>query len=176
MDLLLSILILTLIIAMLRENDSLRLVVYFTGFSLLMSALYFLYHAYDVALAEIAIGSAILPLIFIIAIGKQKTFVVISRVKDDFMNEEENSPGQTLLRGFAHRYGLKTEIHFEGQTRLKGAFRRRNADLMVIKSRRDGKYIFLMKSSSVLHYKMQRIAEGHRNLRFEVVEEDQVYD
>lgn len=169
-------LIIFFIIIMLREKESLRLIIYFAVFSLLMSVLYFLYYAYDVALAEIAIGSALLPLFFIIALGKQKTFVVVSRVKDEFFSEKTDRPGYKILQRFTDSYNLGLEVFFEHPVKIKGAFRERNVDLIVLRSHRDGKYVFIMKKSSVLHYKLQRMLEDDPRIRFEIVEEDEIYD
>lgn len=164
------------IIIMLREKESLRLIIYFAVFSLLMSVLYFLYHAYDVALAEIAIGSALLPLFFIIALGKQKNFVVVSRVEDAFFSEKEDCPGFKLLKRFTDSFDLTLDVFFEHHVQIKGAFRERNVDLIIVKSHRDGKYVFVMKKSSVLHHKLQRMLQKDPRIRFEVVEEDEIYD
>ncbi len=164
------------IIIMLREKESLRLIIYFAVFSLLMSVLYFLYHAYDVALAEIAIGSALLPLFFIIALGKQKNFVVVSRVEDAFFSEKEGCPGFKLLERFTDSFDLTLDVFFEHHVQIKGAFRERNVDLIIVKSHRDGKYVFVMKKSSVLHHKLQRVLQEDPRIRFEVVEEDEIYD
>lgn len=176
MNIILLIIIILLVIVMLKENNYLKLVIYFTAFSLLMSLMYFIYNAYDVALAEIAIGSAILPLIFIISIEKQKQFVVISRVKDDYINEDLGSKGQLFLNTFSKRYGLKTKVYFEKRSSIKGAFRNKNADAMFLKSHKDDKYIILLKKTSIINSKMKRMTEENNDIRLELVEEDNIYD
>ncbi len=63
-------LLIIIIITIIKSTENLKIVIYSSIFSLMCAILYFLYNAPDVALAEAAIGSAIVPLIYIIAIAK----------------------------------------------------------------------------------------------------------
>lgn len=64
------------------DNSSIRLIVFFSAFSLVIAALYFFLFAPDVALAEIVVGSAFIPLIFIITTTRKLTYTVYI----DYMN------------------------------------------------------------------------------------------
>ena len=45
--------------------------------------MYALNQAPDVAIAEVAIGSAIIPLIYVISIARQREYIVLDRVDHD---------------------------------------------------------------------------------------------
>ncbi len=77
------ILLIIILVAIILSNENLKIIIYSSVFSLICAILYFLYSAPDVALAEAAIGSAIVPLIYIISISKH------SKV-DNSYNEIEN--------------------------------------------------------------------------------------
>ena len=73
---LLVILFLILSIIIVFEKNNLKVIIYFSLFSFVASSIYFVNMAFDIALAEIAIGCAFIPLIYIITISKQKLFTV----------------------------------------------------------------------------------------------------
>lgn len=64
------VLLIILLFIIISSEDNLRVVIYVSMFSVVCGILYYLYSAPDVALAEVAIGSAIVPLIYIISISK----------------------------------------------------------------------------------------------------------
>ncbi len=61
----------------LKEDHYLRMVIFYAAFSLISAVLYYFFNAPDVAMAELAIGCAFVPLMFIIAISKQREFIII---------------------------------------------------------------------------------------------------
>lgn len=63
-------LLIIILIVIIFSKENLKIVIYSSVFSLICAILYFLYNAPDVALAEAVIGSAIVPLIYIISISK----------------------------------------------------------------------------------------------------------
>ena len=63
-------LLIIILIVIIFSKENLKIVIYSSVFSLICAILYFLCNAPDVALAEAAIGSAIVPLIYIISISK----------------------------------------------------------------------------------------------------------
>ncbi len=73
----LFIFVLIMAIAVILTNNNLRLIMYFSVFSFGAAASYFVLKAPDIALAEVAIGCAFVPLIYLITIGKQKIFTVV---------------------------------------------------------------------------------------------------
>ncbi|MCG8482493.1 MAG: DUF4040 domain-containing protein [Clostridia bacterium] len=154
--------ILMIIIAfiIIKTKDNLRIIIFFAVFSLITASLYFFNYAPDVALAEIAIGSAIIPLIFIISISKQKDFIVINHTEDDLLNNGFAEAGKVyqLLNDFAKHYDLKLKIHNNKLGSIVGIFKSRNVDLIVEKSTDARKYILKGKESSILMHKLEQLA------------------
>lgn len=145
--LLLLLFIVTLLTVVEKNNQ--KLVVYFSVFSLLAASLYFYNHAPDVALAEIAVGSAFIPLIFLIAISKQRTFTVLLNNTDDFTY-------QYLVDEFLLEENLKLKLlntsnvdHEEAKS-VSGVFRRLDVDLIIDYSHKKKKYYLLCKSGNKL--------------------------
>lgn len=64
------VMLILILLFIISSKDNLKVVVYVSMFSVVCGILYYLYSAPDVALAEVAIGSAIVPLIYIISISK----------------------------------------------------------------------------------------------------------
>lgn len=154
--------ILMIIIAfiIILTKDNLRIIIFFAVFSLITASLYFFNHAPDVALAEVAIGSAIIPLIFIISISKQKDFVVINHTEDDFSDQSLSEAGKVyeFLDSFAKHYDLKLKIYNNKLGSIVGIFRSRNVDLIVDKSSKTNKYILTGKESSILMHRLEQLA------------------
>lgn len=99
---------------MIKVNNNLYLIMYSFVFSLITASLYFIYKAPDLALAEIAIGCGLTPLIYTIAISKQQTFVVVvfrGTGKSELKDENIEIQFEKLMGDFADHYGLKLEIH-----------------------------------------------------------------
>lgn len=172
-----SILIIVTII-ILRSKDKIKMVVLFSMFSLIIASLYYFNNAPDVALSEGAIGSAIIPLLFIISISKQDEFVVISKINDDFLNNNDVFKGQgyKILEQFTDHYGLTLKIYNNRFDNLKGIFRKSNVDLIVQSCPITNKYIFKGKESSILMNKLKQITEGYSNITVLTVKEGETDD
>ncbi|SKC64938.1 Na(+)/H(+) antiporter subunit B [Maledivibacter halophilus] len=171
----LQIILIIVTITIVKSKNNIRLVVLFSLFSLITAALYYLNKAPDVALAEVAIGCAIIPLIFIISISKQQEFVVINHTNDNFL-ESEIGLGYSLLQDFTNHYNLKLSIYNIGPDNLKGVFRSRNVDLIVEKSQSDDKYILKGKESTILINKLEQMTKDISNIEIIKVSEDETYD
>ncbi|BEP28118.1 Na(+)/H(+) antiporter subunit B [Helicovermis profundi] len=142
-------LLLFLSLIIILEKNNFKLIVFFSVFSLISASLYFYNFAPDVALAEVAVGSAFVPLIFLIAISKQRTFTVMSTLKKNF---EYNK----ILVEFCIRENLKLKIididsvtNDESRT-IHGVFRRKDIDLIVNYDEYNGKYEMIGKKTNIL--------------------------
>src|SRR6056297_3276285 len=94
-----QILLIIITVAMVANKNNTIVAILFSVSSLFLALLFFLNKAPDVALAEIAVGSAIMPLILIIAISKQREYVVITHVKDDLIIDRSENNETYYLRG-----------------------------------------------------------------------------
>lgn len=133
---LLLFMMLLILLGISRENDNYKLILYAAFFSFAGACLYFINGAPDLALAEIAIGCAFIPLIFTIAILRQNTFTVVF-----FSDEGEPAYCDPLVliefMGIAevfcgrHQLKLKIVTHPQSYTpSVKGIFRLGNTDLI----------------------------------------------
>ena len=98
---------------MLTVKKRFNLILGMSVFSLLVAALYAYYRALDVALAEVAVGSAIVPIIFVIATSHQRKFFVYLDQNVSLVNFDEKC--KPLLEDFCEKQGLKLVVCKEGQ-------------------------------------------------------------
>ena len=158
--------ILALIIAIyiINTKDYLNAVITYTAFSLFSAVIYFLNYAPDVAIAEIAISSAIVPLIFIIAISKQKEYVVVGDVFNGKFLEKEKYI-LSVLDEFTRINKLKLKIISNSEDLvMSGVFREINVDLSIETLGNDKGYYFIGKESSVLMHKMEKYIENESKI------------
>lgn len=172
---LIQLLVIIIAIVIIRSKNNIKLVVFFSLFSLFIAILYYLNKAPDVALAEVAIGSAIMPLIFIISISKQREFVVVNHTEDDFLDNPDG-PGYELLMDFTKHYNLNLKIHNIELDNLKGVFRSRNVDLIVEKSSSENKYYLKGKGITILMNKLEDMVKDHPDIDIVRVSEVETYD
>lgn len=172
---LMQLLLIIITIFIIRSKNNIKLVVFFLFFSLITAILYYLNKAPDVALAEIAIGSAIMPLIFIVSISRQREFVVINHTEDDFLDIEDG-PGYELLMDFTKHYNLNLKIYDIELDNLKGVFRSRNVDLIVEKSQSENKYFLKGKESTILMNRLEYLVKNRPDIDIVKVSEVETYD
>lgn len=170
-----QLLLIIIAIIIVKSKNNIKLVVFFSLFSLVATVLYYFNKAPDVALAEVAIGSAIMPLIFIVSISKQREFVVMNHTGDNFLDSKDGI-GYQLLIDFTKHYDLKLKVYNIELDNLKGTFRNRNADLIVEKSLSENKYFLKGKESTVLINKLEQMIENIPNIDIIKISEAETYD
>ncbi|WP_425446615.1 Na(+)/H(+) antiporter subunit B [Dethiothermospora halolimnae] len=177
---LLQILLIFLCIYMIKIKDNLRVVISFSVFSLITAGVYYFLKAPDLALAEAAIGSAIIPLVYIIAISKQREFLVVSHIseEDDFFLNNDNLKGEgyKLLEEFTKHYNLKLVISHQKYDQLQGIFRTRNIDLVIEKCKKSDKYMLKGKKTSILMNKLEKLAEDQKKIKVIKIGEGEMDD
>lgn len=173
---LLQILLIIIALAVTFIKDNLKMVIFFSVFSLISASLYYFYRAPDLALAEAAIGSAIIPLIFIISISKQREFIVITDLKnDDFLDVlPKEGKGYKLLSEFTDYYNLNLVITEDRENTIFGIFRLKNVDLFVRKN--DDKYILEGKRTSIIMNKLAQMIDGYPEIDIVFIEEGETFD
>lgn len=170
-----QLLLIIITVVIIKSKNNIKLVVFFSLFSLITAILYYFNKAPDVALAEIAIGSAIMPLIFIVSISKQSEFVVINHTEDDFLDSNIGT-GYELLMDFTKHYNLKLKIYDIELDSLKGIFRSKNVDLIVEKSESENKYVLKGKGSTVLMIKLEQMIKNMPDINIVKISEDETHD
>ena len=136
MILILTLMLLILSIYLLFAKDNFVLILISSLFSFISACLYFLYAAPDIALAEVAIGCAFIPLIFTITVMRQNTFTVVFFSQEGgqaYCSPEILIELMAILEVFCNQHQVKLKItsHPDAYTPdLKNIFRLGNTDLI----------------------------------------------
>ena len=170
-----QILLIIITLAMVVNKNNMVIAIMFSLSSLFIAILFFFNSAPDVALAEIAVGSAIMPLILIISISKQREYVVITHIEDDFFIDEKGE-GYQILDKFTDTYNLKLSIQNRDINNISGIFRERNVDLIIDRSKDGSTYYLKGKKSSLLMNRLEKMTKGHETIKVIKQEEDETYD
>ncbi len=138
-DTLIFIIIVIFAIVIIKTENNLLLIMYFSIFSFASAAAYFVMRAPDIALAEVAIGCAFVPLIYLITIGKQKVFTVV--FFDGDIGEHGSLDFETIRRFYIilDKFCLDYDLNLNlinrptrFSTTVHGVFRPGNIDLICI--------------------------------------------
>lgn len=178
-----GILIVLAIAIVLHKNNG-TIIILIASFSLVTASLYIVNRAPDVAIAEIAIGSAIIPLIYVISISRQREFIVLDKVMDDFIitDDKLSGIGYVLLHRLTDFYHLELNItNDSGLCQLdehmdKVVCEQTNVDLIITKDPDTGHYIFKGNKSSVLMRKLETIVSPFDNIKVELFEGSDLHD
>ena len=120
-----------LIVSIMYQKDLYFNVLYLTMASLIAAVLYTVFNAPDIALAEIAVGCALIPFVYIIAITKQKMFFILDEVAD-----ETSAKLVDDIRALCKDEKLKIKLISEKNIHdfeLKDVFRKLNVDMIIKK-------------------------------------------
>ncbi len=169
----LQVLLIILAIAIVTHKNNGTIIILIASFSLVTASLYVLNSAPDVAIAEVAINSAIIPLIYVISISRQREYIVLDRVNDNFIISDDafTGVGYILLNRFAEYYHLELNITndpgFEHYTQGEDQvlLEKTNIDLIIRKDAKTGQYLLEGKESSILIHKLEQMAANYRNIR-----------
>lgn len=177
---LLQLLLILISVLIVVSENNLKIVMFFSVFSLISASLYYFLKSPDLALAEAAIGSAIIPFIFIISISKQREFLVISHINKEknFLKDEtqESGRGFEILNEFTKHYNLKLVINHSEYDELHGIFRSRNVDLVIEECSDSNKYLFKGKKSSILMNKLEQMTKEDSEIVIVKIEEGEMDD
>jgi len=169
----LQILLIFIALAIVLHKKTGTIVILIASFSLVTASLYVLNNAPDVAIAEVAIGSAIIPLIYVISVSRQREFIVLDKAMDDFIitDEQFTGIGYILLKRFADFYHLELNITNDpmlgrqDEARDQRLIEDTNVDLIVTKDKETGDYILKGKASSLLMNKLEQMTKDYEHVR-----------
>lgn len=137
LEIILCILLFIIAINIVSTHNNLYLIVYFSAFSFITACIYFISKAPDLALAEIAVGCAFIPLIYTIAISKQKRFTVLfftGNMPENSNLSDVNTDLNLLLNRFANHYKIKIDRKDSNsifKSNIKSISKPGNADLII---------------------------------------------
>ena len=101
-------------------------------FSLVLSGVYLLSHAPDVAITEAAIGAALVTFVYVLAIRKTGRLVVVGDEVPGLLHRERDrlvGLEYEILEGFAHHLGLDLVVRFLPSQEVEEALLRGEGDI-----------------------------------------------
>ncbi len=170
----LQILLIMIAFAIVIHKNNGTIIILIASFSLVTASLYVINNAPDVAIAEVAIGSAIIPLIYVISISRQREFIVLDKAMDDFIIRDNalTGIGYVILKRFSDFYHLELNItndpmyYKEGASKDQVLTEQTNVDLIITKDpQNENGYVFKGKASNVLMNKLEELIKDYDNIR-----------
>lgn len=152
------------------EKQYFKMIILFSIFSLFAAALYFFNAAPDVAIAEIAVGSAIVPLILIISISKQQNFIIAGDIYKALSHKDFND----LLNDFCDQYDLKLKFLTQSNDQkllIRGVFRTVNVDLFINYNSEEECIELQGKEASLLMHHLKHRIDPLDNIKIELLHE-----
>jgi putative multicomponent Na+:H+ antiporter subunit B len=139
-----------------RHKENFTIIIYIATFGLVAATLYAMNQAPDVAIAEVAIGSAIIPLIYVISISRQREYIILDRVDHDrFQLDEENIKVYDILTSFVDKHELRMNVCAGIEGAEETLTDELNVDLIIVYNDDTGKFELKGKASSVLIDKLK---------------------
>ncbi len=179
-EIILVLILLVVSIIMVLEKNNLNLIIYYFVFSFLAASLYFLSKAPDIALAEIAVGCAFVPIIYLIAISKQNEFnVLLYDGKEALENLEYRAYYDELyyfLSEFCDAYKLDLNIITKKVTyypTVHGVFRSGNVDLIAAFNPDEEVLWVIGNRSNFMYPKLEAISNKYENIMIIRVRDDE---
>ena len=169
---LLCVLLLILVGLMVREENNTTLIILFFLFSFDAACIYLITSAPDIALAEITIGCAFIPLVFIITIMRQNTFTVAFYAGDEtqsYCDPEVLVSFMALLEEFCDLYGLKPRLithPIRFKPSMEGIFRPGNIDILADYDETKGVLNLMGNGRNVMIHQLEKILSKSERIRF----------
>jgi putative multicomponent Na+:H+ antiporter subunit B len=165
-------------LAVVFHKNHFTIIILMSVFSIIAATLYMINQAPDVAIAEVAINAAIIPLIYVIAISRQRELIVYDKLHHGTIDPNQPLVGDIYqyLEGFSQKHKLKLNICCDLDGDDRALFKDLNVDLLVDLDTSKQQYILKGKNSNVLMKKMMKDLKGKANVRFEMMEEGEYLD
>lgn len=182
LNLILCGLLLALAVLMVREEDTTTLIILFFLFSFCSACLYLLHSAPDIALAEVAVGCALVPLAFIITIMRQNTFTVAfytGEQTQSYCDPVVLVRFMALLEEFSDLYGLKPRLitgPLAERPSPTDIFRPGSVDLLANYDEPSGILYLTGNSRNVMIPQLEKIMGSDDRIRFAAAQEGEHED
>jgi len=158
----LQVLLIVIALIVIFHKENFTIIIYISAFGLVAAVLYAMNQAPDVAIAEVAIGSAIIPLIYVISIARQREYIVLDRVDHDrFELDEENLVVYEFLNVFVDMHDLKLNVTSDIKGDEFTLNDELNVDLILTYDDDLKKFVLKGKKSSILVSKLKKSAQSY---------------
>ncbi len=173
----LQILLIIIAIAIVLHKENFTIIILIASFGLIAATLYALNQAPDVAIAEVAIGSAIIPLIYVISISRQREFIVLDRVDHDrFDLDEMNIKVYEILSEFVNTYDLRMNVCSDIKGTDEELTKELNVDLIISYNDERKRFELKGKSTSVLMTRLRDLTSEISFIRVVTMKEGDSID
>jgi putative multicomponent Na+:H+ antiporter subunit B len=173
----LQILLIIISIVIVFHKENFTIIIFIASFGLIAATLYAINQAPDVAIAEVAIGSAIIPLIYVISISRQREFIVLDRVDyDKYPLDKETKAVYQALTDFAEEHHLRLNICAGIKGSEKELTRELNVDLIIIYDEALKSFVLKGKSSSILMKQLKTLTIDQDFITVSTIEDGDLYD
>ncbi len=170
--------LIVLAVLVVREENNLYLIMFFSIFSFTTASVYFLNYALDIALAEIAVGCAFVPLIYLITVSKQNTFTVL--IDNEFLQNTSYRDNDLykklifLLEDFCRYYTLELKIvtkEVQYYPTVQGAIRPGNIDLIVSLDEVNNHLVITGNQRNIMIPRLDKMTRKYKNIDLIKVDE-----
>lgn len=173
----LQILLIVIAISIVLHKENFTIIILISAFGLIAATLYAINQAPDVAIAEVAIGSAIIPLIYVISISRQREFIVLDRVDHNrFELDMENIEIYEMLSRFVEKHDLKMNVCSDIKGSDRELTKELNVDLVIVYDDKEKAFLLKGKSTSVLMKDLKVMAEYMPFVQVVGMKESDLYD
>jgi uncharacterized MnhB-related membrane protein len=178
LGILLQIFLIITAIAVVLHKNHFTIIILMSVFSIIAATLYTINQAPDVAIAEVAINAAIIPLIYVIAISRQRELIVFDKLQHGTIDPNQPMVGEVYeyLNQFSIKHKLKLNMCCDLDGNDKAVFQELNVDVLIDMDKSKKHYILKGKSSNVLMKKMMKDLKENKHIRFVLVEEGENLD
>jgi putative multicomponent Na+:H+ antiporter subunit B len=160
----LQVFLIVIALTVIFHKQNFTIIIFISAFGLIAALLYAINQAPDVAIAEVAIGSAIIPLIYVISIARQREYIVLDRVNHQhFEFNEENAKVYELLNQFVIDHDLKLNVCSNIPGDEYTLTDELNVDLIISFDSKKKTFVLKGKKSSIL---IDHLKEASKELTF----------
>jgi uncharacterized MnhB-related membrane protein len=158
-------------IAVVFQKNNFTVIILMSVYSLIAATLYMLNQAPDVAIAEVAINAAIIPLIYVIAISRQRELIVFDTLHHGEIGPNTRLQGEIYeyLYAFSKKHKLRLNLCCDLEGSQKTLIEEMNVDLII--TQEEGVYVLKGKQHHMLMKKMVNDLKHHPHIRTELIEE-----
>jgi putative multicomponent Na+:H+ antiporter subunit B len=176
--LVLQIFLIIVAMAIVLHKSKFTIIILIAVFSLLAATLYMMNQAPDVAIAEVAINAAIIPLIYVISISRQHEFIVLDKIRHGFIDPNEPLTGEIyqILLDFTETNNLKLNVCCDIEGSEEVLTRDLNVDLIIDKKIDDNLYILKGRSSNLLLKRLKEKLVDNEKIKIVTLEDGDPLD
>jgi putative multicomponent Na+:H+ antiporter subunit B len=174
----LQVLMIIIALAVVFHKKNFTIIILIASFGLVAAGLYIINRAPDVAIAEVAIGSAIIPLIYVISISRQREFIVLDKVRKGFVDPDEDLTGEVydILNEFVKDFDLRLNVCCDIRGSEEQLTNQLNVDMIITYNEKKDMYIIKGKSSNILMARLAKLVKDNPRIDVEVFKEGDSLD